>query len=243
MNTPWLIAVGLVALGSYVVALSRTAQRWAPATQWRRLFAFGAGVVAALVALVPSPALFGADHRFTTNMGQLLLMLEVAAPLMMVGTRDMIPAPPPAWEALGRRVSKPLMAGVISSVVLIGWHLPALFEKASGSIPIWSFKEVLLLGVGMVGWAPVFAPFAAWRAPHGMQLLYLFVWRTPMMVLAAMITFATELIYTGRSAGLEICAPASVGDQQAAGLVMMALSGVVVFGTFSVIFFRWAAEK
>jgi putative membrane protein len=242
MSVSILVALGLAALGAYALAMSRVADRCPPSRQWGQFLAFCGGLIAALLAFVPSPALLGANHRFTTNMGQLLLMLEVAAPLLLLGLRDVAQTPPPRWEALGRRLTAPLLAGVISSAVLVGWHLPALFEKASGSLAIWSFKEVLLLGVGLLAWSPVAAPLAAWRAPRPVQLLYLFVWRIPMVTLGAVITFANGLIYTGRSVGLEICAPASLGDQQAAGLVMLAVSGLIVFGTFSVIFFRWFAE-
>ncbi len=237
-----LVALGLALLGLYAFAMSRVADRLQPPRQAWRTASFVAGLAVTLLAFRPSPDLLGAENRFATNMGQLLLMFEVAPPLVLWGVQVVVPAPSSRWDALGRRLTGPLLAGVISSATLVLWHLPAIFVLASGSLAIWTLKQGLLLAAGLLAWLPVEGPVPAWRAAPALQLLYLFVWRTPMMLVGAVITFAEVILYPSRSVGLEICAPASLADQQMAGVVMLTVSGLLVLVVFTVVFFRRVAR-
>lgn len=243
MSPSALVALGLALLGLYAVAMSRVADRCSPSRQAWHLASFVAGLAVALVAFRPSPALFGSEHRFATNMCQLLLMFEVAPPLLLWGVEVVVPVPPSRWNAMGRRLTAPLLTGLISSATLVAWHLPTVFVTASASLAIWTLKQALLLAAGLTAWLPVEGPVSAWRAPAPVQLLYLFVWRTPMMLVGAVITFAETIIYPSRSVGLEICAPASLADQQMAGVVMLTVSGLVVFVIFTIVFFRRVARS
>jgi putative membrane protein len=196
-----------------------------------------------LATLIPSPQLFGPTNRFTANMSQFVLGIEIGTPLLLLGLPAELLQPLRRWDTTARRFTAVLPAGLISTALILAWHLPAPFEAASGALPVWLSKQVVLLVAGLLGWWPVTGALLAWRAPYPAQLLYLFLMRLPMALLGALLTFADRLIYNARPFGVEICAPASLGDQQAAGVVMWSGGGLIFFVAFTLLFFRWASTQ
>ena len=210
----------LAVLGVYCVAMGLTAEALSRARQRRHLALFLLGLLAALVVFVPSPDLLGPDHRFAVNMGQFVLAVDLGPLLLFLGIPAVFLQPLRRWDGLGRRLTHPLVAGLLSSAILVGWHLPVLFEAASRSLPLWLLKQAMFLAAGLLLWAPVADPLVAWRPPYLAQLAYMFLVRVPTVLLGIINTFANQLIYTARSFALEICAPSSVSDQTLGGLLM-----------------------
>jgi cytochrome c oxidase assembly factor CtaG len=229
----------LAVLGLYALAMSRVTDPPPPAQQRWQLASFTLGLLAALVVFIPSPDRLGPDHRFTVNMGQMLLAVDLAPLLLFLGLPGVMLQRRRGWEDMGRRLAAPLVAGTLSSAILFGWFVPVLFEAASRDLALWLVKQALFVVAGLVVWWPVACPLPAWRPAPPARILYLFVMRVPMVILGAMITFADQLIYSSRSFALEICAPSSLTDQQAGGVVMWTVSGLVLFVAFTVVFVRW----
>jgi cytochrome c oxidase assembly factor CtaG len=228
-----LFTILVAALGLYAIAMSRIADQLPAAT---------IGLLVALVVLIPSPDLFDPDHRFTVNMGQLLLAVDLAPPLLLMGTPAVMLQPLLRWDTLGRRMTTPLLVGFASAVILLGWFVPVVFEAASRNLTLWILKQLVFLIAGLLLWWPVAAPLPAWKPPYPVQLLYLFVTRLPMTVLGIIFTLADHLIYNTRSFALELCTPSSLPDQQIGGLMMWVVGGLIMFAAFSIIFFRWFGE-
>jgi cytochrome c oxidase assembly factor CtaG len=234
-----LFTILLAALGIYAITMGRIADQL-PATQQRWHSAwFTLGLLVALVVFIPSPDLFGPDHRFTVNMVQLLLAVDLGPPLLFMGIPAVMLQPLLRWDTLGRRLTTPLLVGLASAAILLAWFVPVLFEAASRNLTIWIFKQMVFLVAGLLLWWPVAGPVLAWRPPYPVQLLYLFITRIPMTVVGIILTLADKLIYSSRSFALELCAPSSVSDQQIGGLVMWMVGGMIIFAAFSIVFFRW----
>jgi putative membrane protein len=239
MSLSVLLVLFCVILGIYFMAMSRVADAIAASRQRWYLFSFIAGLVAVLATLIPSPLLFGPNYRFTANMGQFLLAFEIGPPLLLLGMPSQLLQPLMRWDAIGRRLAAVIPVGVISSVLMLGWHVPAPFEAASGDLTVWLLKQVTLCVAGLIGWWPVTGSLRAWRPSYPIQLGFLALMRLPMMIMGAFLTFADRLIYTARPFGVEICAPASLADQQGAGVVMWSGGGMILFVVFSIVFALW----
>jgi cytochrome c oxidase assembly factor CtaG len=239
VTLPVLFIILLAALGIYAIAMSRIAEQLpAPRQRWHSAW-FTLGLLVALAVLIPSPDLFGPDHRFTVNMGQLLLAVDLAPPLLFMGIPAVMLQPFLRWGAMGRRLTAPHLVGFASAVILLGWFVPVLFEAASRNLTLWILKQVVFLAAGLLLWWPVAGPMPAWKPPYPVQLLYLFVTRLPMTVLGIILTLADHLIYNARSFALELCAPSSLPDQMVGGLLMWVLGGLIMFAAFTIVFFRW----
>ena len=234
------LAIILAAVvGIYCMGMSRIAEQLTRAEQLRHLAAFSLGAAAVSAIFIPSPDLFGPDYRFTVSMGQLMLALDLGPLLLFTGLPTGMLQPLLRWKLPGSFLSRPLWVGLATSLIMIGWHTPVLFEAASRSLPTWILKELMLLLAGLLLWWPVAGPLTGWRAAYPVQLAYLFILKVPMVILGSFFTFASGLIYTSRSFALEICAPSSLADQQVGGLVMAVLGGLVGFSALSIVFSNW----
>jgi len=237
-----LLVIWLAVLGLYFVVMSRTADRLPPAQQRRHLAFFVVGLLIVLVGFIPSPDLLGPDHRFAVNMGQFVLAVDVGPLFLFLGIPATWLQPLLRWDRRGRRLTHPLVCALVSSVLLVGWHMPSLFEAASGDLPTWLLKQALFVVAGLLLWWPVAGPLAVWRPSYPLQLVYMFLVRVPTVLVGIMFTFADQLIYSSRSFALEICAPSSLTDQVVGGLVMWTVGELVMLAVFTLVFFRWRSE-
>jgi cytochrome c oxidase assembly factor CtaG len=78
----------------------------------------------------------------------------------------------------------------------------------------------------------------AWKPAYPGQLVYLFAIRMPTTIVGVIIGFANTLLYRS-SVGLELCAPASLPDQQIGGLVMWSVGGLIMVFALAIIVYRW----
>ncbi len=237
MGISSLVVVLLALLGTYFLAMSRRADQLPPQRQWRLVAWFSLGLVAALVGFVPSPNVLGPDYRFTTNMVQFELVTGIAPPLLFLGLPQALVSRPARWRGLDKWLAMPVLPFLAANAIFLGWHLPGPFEWASRDLVVWTLKQAVLLGTGLLAWWPVL------RAPAGrpgpVQVLYLFFMSIPTMILGALFTFSESLIYSATAPSFEICAPASPADQQLAGLLMWQAGAVIYLGALSIVFIRW----
>jgi putative membrane protein len=160
----------------------------------RRWWALGAGVVVLWVA-VASP-LSVLDHRFlTAHMVQHLLLMIVAAPLILAGA-----------PALRLRLP-PALCWLASTAVVIGWHVPALFELGMH----WHLlQHASFFVAGLLFWQPVMGREPQWSVP-----LYLFLATLPCDALSAFLVFCGRVVYPHY-----LHAPDGLADQELAGALM-----------------------
>lgn len=192
-----------------------------------RVSAALAAAVAFAVAVSP-PLDAAASEQLSRHMVQHLILLTVAAPLLAA-------AFPGVRAAAGRQL--PWMAGavVLHTVVLLGWHVPALYDAAERSVPLHAMEHITYLVAGFALWASVFPRHRA--PPSGWGVLGVFVVAVPCTLLGAALTFASTSWYASYPA------PGAVADQQLAGVIMWAFGGLAYLAAALVVFSLWLARQ
>jgi putative membrane protein len=147
-----------------------------------------------------------ADHPLlTAHMVSHLLLTTVAAPLILLGGRD------------GAHTDHPISCWLASTVTVIFWHIPSVFQAALDS-HIWHMTEqASFLVSGLLFWLPVVhaKPGSGWAVP-----LYLFLATLPCDILSAFLVFRGHVVYPAYAA---ICGATSLTpaqDQELAGALM-----------------------
>jgi putative membrane protein len=240
------ILLGVAGLGIAYACWPATA---GPRPRRGQVIAFGAGLVALALALI-SPLDELADHYlFTAHMLQHLLLLLVVPILFLYGLPD------GAFEALMRieiirgiigKVARPLPAFLISVAALWAWHTPSIYEAALRNEALHAVEHLSFLGSATLFWWPIVRPTTyPWPIPALFQLVYLFGAALSSTLLAALISFATVVLYPtyaqpGPYALLrEMLGISPLMDQQMGGLMMWVAGAGWYVGAAAVIFLQW----
>jgi putative membrane protein len=220
---------------------------WAvgPRVSARELGSFLGGIAAMAAALLGPVAEWAEHVALSGHMVQHLLLTLVVPPLWLAGTPARVLRPSlriPGIETAGRALTRPAVTLLVPAAVLIIWHRPVFFEAALRHEAVHILEHLTLLGTGLLFWWPLLGPLPEWPRPAPLaQLLYLFVSTVPMMVVAAPITLAEELLYPFYAAPAAWWPLPPRADQELAGVLMWVVGpfAYVVAGT--VVFFRWAS--
>jgi putative membrane protein len=167
-----------------------------------RLVAFGGGVFSLWLA-VRSP-LAVLDHQLlTAHMVQHLLLMVVAAPLILL-----------AAPAIRLRL-QPVLCWLVSTAVVIGWHVPALFELGMQSRGWHEIEHSSFFAAGLLFWHPLIG-----REPHWSAPLYLFLATLPCDTLSAFLVFCGRVVYPHYLHAHRHFDISPIGDQELAGALM-----------------------
>jgi putative membrane protein len=176
-------------------------------------------------------------------MVQHLFLAMGVAPLLIMGT--------PSWmlrpilrsrviSALARPLRSAIACFVIFNVVLIGWHLPPLYNAAMAYHNVHIFQHLLLLAASVIMWWPVLSPMAEYpRLSYPGQMLYLFVMTIPMSIVSVSIVYASSILYPEYASAPRVMRLSPMDDQMLGGLIMWIPGGLYFFGVISVIFYKW----
>jgi cytochrome c oxidase assembly factor CtaG len=139
------------------------------------------------------------DHQLlTAHMVQHLILTMIAAPLILLGA----PVIRPRFH--------PALCWLASTFVVIGWHIPALFELAMQSKLLHAIEHASFFAAGLLFWWPVIGREPRWSVP-----LYLFLATLPCDALSAFLTFCGRVVYPHY-----LHAPRALADQELAGALM-----------------------
>jgi putative membrane protein len=127
---------------------------------------------------------------------------------------------------------------ILYTVVFSIWHVPPLYNLMMRDHGFHILMHLVVMATAVMMWWPVAGGDAVEKplSPPG-QMLYLFLLGTPMMGVAAMITFDWYAL-APRFMGMS-----SVDDQRLGGLIMWVPGGLFYWAVMSVVFFRWAARE
>jgi putative membrane protein len=213
-----------------------------------RRVAFGAGVVAAFIALATPLDTLADAYLFTAHMAQHLLLTLVVAPLLLIGT--------PGW--LLREVLRstrltgfvhwarhPLVAFFGFNVVFSLAHIPAFYELTLANEPLHALEHVVFIGTAMLMWMPVLSPVPDIVAPYPAlgQVLYLFLQTVPASLVGALLAATASPFYPTYVLAPRVSSLSPLEDQQLGGLIMWVGSGIYFLIATGVVFFVWAGRE
>ena len=242
-----LYSAGLFRLARRSASIWRT-QRW-------RFASFAAGLAALLVALV-SPLDGLGDSLFSAHMGQHMILMLVAAPLLVLAVplpilllglprgvrRPLVGAT--ARHRMWRRATawlvSPWVVAIIQLAVLWGWHAPPLFRAAQADEGVHTLMHLSFFGAAVLFW---WAVITAASKPGSAALRAV----APTLVtmkfssfLGVFLLYAHQPIYPEIYAGTAAAwGTTALEDQQRAALVMLAPGAVVYFLTAVALMAIW----
>jgi putative membrane protein len=183
-----------------------------------------------------------AEQFITAHMVQHLVVTLAVPPLLLLGTPAWLIEPwfrSPTVLALGRFVTRPLVAFALFNIPFSLVHLPVLYELMLRNTAVHLLSLALFLLTALLLWWPVAGPLGALpRLSYPLQMLYLLVQTIPGQLIGAFLTFSPPLypFYA------EIPRPEGLSlhlDQQIAGLLMWVGGGLLYFIPLTAVFFVW----
>ncbi len=243
----WLVVVALaVAYWWSVRALGPAyAPPGRPAVTRRQVTQFALGLLALWVHADWPVHDIGEQYLFSVHMVQHIGFMLIAAPLLILGT--------PAWlvrhllgtgrrRALFARLTRPLAAGLIFSLVTVLTHWPLVVNEALESELIHLLVHLGILVSAVLMWFPVLNRDRALptMSPPA-RMLYVFLQSVIPTIPAAFLTFADTALYRFYDEVARPFAISAVEDQQLAGALMKVYAGLLLWGVIVVMFFRWYA--
>src|SRR6476661_9460305 len=201
-----------------------------------QLVAFLSGL-ACLWAGFASPLDEAADARLSAHMVQHIVVLTAAPALLLLGDPllPLLRGLPSSFRrtcvaAFARRrwlrraahaLVHPLVALILSSVILWSWHVPALYQLALRVPAIHLIEHASFFAGGLLFWFPVVQPWPSRpRWPSGAMIPYLLAADVQNTVLAAVLTFSDRVLYPFYEFHNRATEAAALGDQVLAGVIM-----------------------
>jgi cytochrome c oxidase assembly factor CtaG len=239
----WVVAATFI--GGYVVA-HRRAGRPLDRRLTRR---FVVGVLALVLVSEWPIGQLGVGYLATVGIARYVVYTFVAAPLLVAGLPTWLID---RWFPLDSRRGRALsvvtwwpVALLLFNLVLFGTHVPITIDTLKVT-QVGSFAvDVLHLSAAVLWWWPAIRREPERNAIHEpIRAFYLFATSVLMFVPAAFLTFSPLPLY-----GLyELAPPLWLGfdpvvDQQAAGITMNVVGGLVLWGIIATLFLRWAKEQ
>jgi cytochrome c oxidase assembly factor CtaG len=169
------------------------------------------------------------DHQLLiAHMAQHLLLMTVAAPLILYSLPLILYSLPrglvvqsPGVLRLGRTITHPVFCWLASTAVVIGYHIPAVFEMGMRSEAAHAGEHACFFAAGLLFWWPVVQPWPSLaRWPRWSIPLYLFLATLPCDALSAFLTFCDRVVYPEYLSAHRLFDIPPLADQEAAGALM-----------------------
>jgi putative membrane protein len=198
---------------------------------WRPA-AFVAGMLVVLAAS-GSPLAMLDHHYLTAHMAQHLLLMTIAVPLILLGAPviTLLQGLPAGISRLFplrsvKRWLTPVLTHPVScwlacTAVVIGWHIPAVFQIGMRSELGHTVEQFSFLAAGVLFWWPVIQPWPAvakwppWSIP-----VYLFLAALPCDALSAFLCLCNRVVYTHYLPAHQSFQIGALKDQACAGALM-----------------------
>lgn len=223
-------ALGAAALGyGYGVVRVRRRRGSTHLHQWQ-IACFAAGMAMLVLALVwPLDALSGVS--FAAHMGQHMLLIALAPPLLVLGAPL---APFAAMAPLRRlltgiarsRLTRPSIAFTVHAVTIWAWHAPRLFQAAVRSEGLHALEHLTLLASALLFWWSLLHVVRTQPIGYGASAVLLLLTMLHTGLLGALLTFAPQPLYPVYADASPVLGLTPLEDQQLAGLIMWVAGGI-----------------
>ncbi len=233
-------------------ALWRSADIGRGVSRWQ-VGCFAGGLLALGLALL-SPIDAVGSALFAVHMAQHLLLMDVAAPLLLLGMPPLLalwilPQPwrRPLAQWWQRRTgvrklcqwgTKPLVVWSVYGGTLWLWHAPRFYEAALHNETIHRFEHFTFLATASLFWW-----IMLYRRQSGLRievaLLLLFTTALHSGLLGALLTFASRPLYPHYLPTAPLWGLTALTDQQLAGTIMWIPVGFLYLVTFVLLLGQW----
>ena len=234
----WTVYAGLVALflgHAWLAGMVSDAQR-------KHSLYFGLGLVTLWMAL-ETPLDTISDHYLdSVHMLQHILLGFVAPPLMLLGLSaqmvDRVLLVPGV-----RALTEPVTAQVIAAAVMVGWHLPPLYNATLASEEVHVVEHLMFIAAGVILFWPmleVTSVRAGLQMSPGVKLLYMLVATLPQDAVALVLIFSRVPFYEFYTHAPRLVASLTpLIDQTLAGAVLMIIGKATMVVAALAVFIRW----
>jgi cytochrome c oxidase assembly factor CtaG len=240
-----IIGVGapLAIAAAYIKRVHTLSREGRPVPYWRQL-SFTGGIVVVALAL-GGPIEEYAKQLVLAHMVQHLMLADLASLLLVLGLTGPILRPLLALP-IGRymhSLTNPLVAISIFTANLFFWHVPALYQAVTTSVPLHELEHISFIATGCLLWMPLFGPLPkpSWFGKAADTIYGAGIW-LPAMGLANMLMWSGTAFYPSYGPSAEELGISPATDQGTAGAILMSWCMVLALGLFCWVFMRWARE-
>ena len=182
----------------------------------------------------------------SVHMLQHVLLAFVAPPLLLLGLSRGMAGRLVRVPGL-RAITEPVPAQVIAAVIMIGWHLPVLYDLTLRNDGVHVLEHVMFIASGVILYWPVIeatSVHARWTMSPGARLVYLLLATLPQDGVALALIFSRVTFYSYYEQVPRLIAGfTAVIDQTIAGAVLMVFGKITLGIAAAVIFFRWFGSE
>lgn len=243
---PYIALILIFSGGLYALAVRRIGQHGRRSVPRGYPMAFYAGLVA-LAAALAGPFHTYNENSFALHMGQHVMIMLVAAPLLVLGRPVQIAlwaiSPQQSGAVLGpvlrqgwvrvllNVLTNPLVVLLLINVNLVIWHLPDFYVAALESALVHEVEHILFMSTALLFWWVIIDPVPRHhRVRPDIAIGMLFISGAVGDLLALYLIFAPDVIYPFYLASDTLWGMSQLADQRVGGLIMLVVGTAVYFG-------------
>ena len=141
-----------------------------------------------------------------------------------------------------KRLSTPIVAGLLFNVVVMITHIPGLVNRSADSSPLHYAMHSLVVSTALCMWSPICSPAKEFQIGYAGKTIYLFLMSVVPTVPAAWLTFAEDSVYKHYDIPIRVWGLSTETDQQLAGAVMKTGGSLFLWAIVIFIFFKRLAK-
>ena len=203
---------------------------------------FGLGLITLWLALETPLDTISDYYLDSVHMFQHVLLGFVAPPLMLLGLSSQMVGQIVRVPGV-RALTEPVPAQVIAGLVMVGWHLPPLYDATLNSEPLHIVEHVSFISAGVVMYWPILQATSAhahWQMSPGAKLLYMLLATLPQDGVALALIFSRVPFYDYYTHVPRLIPSLTpLIDQTVAGAVLMTLGKATLAVAAIAVFIRW----
>lgn len=211
----------------------------------RHTLYFGLGLITIWAALESPIDTIADNYLDSVHMLQHVLLGFVAPPLLLLGL-----SPSMAGRLVRipgvRMITEPIAAQLVAGIVMIGWHVPALYDATLYSEPLHVTEHMSFIAAGVLLYWPMIRATSAqsrWRMSAGVKLLYILVATLPQDAVALALIFSRVPFYEYYTHAPRLVASLTpLIDQTVAGAILMIFGKATMVVAALAILFEWFEE-
>lgn len=221
----------------------------------RQMVCFGLGIAALVIALISPMGVYD-DDLFSVHMLQHLIIMDVAAPFLLLGAPLTLLMRASSSDIRKRWVlpilhsrvvgllTFPVFAWTLFTVVLWVSHYSGLYELSLENDWVHRVEHLIyLIAALLFWWQAIGVDPAPWRMPHPIRILYVFGIMPQMAWLGLAFYGADHVIYAHYATLARTWGPSPLIDQATAGVIMWLIGDIISMVWLGYLIARWVKHE